>query len=127
MIRYLNGKLVAVKKIKGDDGTDEKYNLRLLREIYFGFKLEHDNLVKILGIYYPPELTEEERTENPPYIVMEFSGENLQNYLKKQGSRLSYEFRRKIILEVAKGLKYLHERNLVHRDLKVFFLLITNS
>ena len=58
---------------------------------------------------------------------MEFSGENLQNYLKKQGSRLSYEFRRKIILEVAKGLKYLHERNLVHRDLKVDFYLLSNS
>ena len=138
MIRYLNGKLVAVKKIKGDDGTDEKYNLHLLREIYFGYKLEHENLVKILGIYYPPELIddddeeedEEEIAEKPPHIVMEYCGENLYHYLdelKNHHSSLTNEFKRKIILEVAKGLKYLHERNLVHRDLKVDFYLLSNS
>ena len=128
MIRYLNGEQVAVKKVEPGNITDmNKFKTRLLREIYFGFKLEHDNLVKILGIYYPPELSEEERMNVLPHIVMEYGGENLDNYLKRQGSRVDWKNKKKIILEIAKGLKYLHERNLVHRDLKVDFYLLSNS
>ena len=120
MVRYYNGKEVAVKILQTYSGDDrEKYLLRLLREIHYGYKLKHDNLVKILGIHYPAGMSEEERSGYTPDIVMEYWGIDLRNYVQKLGSRLQPSFKKKIILDIAKGLQCLHSLGLVHRDLKV--------
>jgi len=121
MVRYYNGKEVAVKILQPYSGDDrEKYLLRLLREIHYGYKLKHDNLVKILGIHYPAGMSEEERSGYTPDIVMEYWGVNLRNFMQKQTSYLQDLMKRKkIILDIAKGLQCLHSLGLVHRDLKV--------
>ena len=47
-------------------------------------------------------------------------GQNLKQYIKEKGP-LSHEIIKNISREILKGLKFLHENNIIHRDLKVLF------
>lgn len=58
--------------------------------------------------------------QNKHYLLMEYiCGSTLQQYVKKRGG-LSQERAVEILLELAKGLNYLHERNnpIIFRDIK---------
>jgi len=60
------------------------------------------------------------------YIVMEFvSGGSLHHYLKKRpGRRLDDQVAKRLFFQVNQGLKYLHDRHVVHRDVKLENLLL---
>lgn len=77
--------------------------------------LYHPNIVRLLNHH---------NTQNHIVIVTEFvSGGELFHELVKQGS-FSEPLTRRIMIQVAEGLKYLHlERGIVHRDLKLENLL----
>ena len=57
--------------------------------------------------------------ENCRGIVTEYmSGGNLNQYLKKFHATLSQRQILEMAISIARGMSYLHSRNLVHRDLK---------
>ena len=71
--------------------------------------LNHPNIVIIYD--YGEE-------EGEYFIVMEYiNGETLKNYIKRQG-KLSLRYVNFIAVNVAKGLAYAHNSNLIHRDIK---------
>ncbi|XP_043720599.1 probable receptor-like protein kinase At1g11050 [Telopea speciosissima] len=121
-----DGTAVAVKQITESDiqgDTEFCYELELISN------LKHRNLVPLRGCC----VTEEDDVERGKqrYLVYEFMPNgNLEDYLfgrmmKKQS--LSWPQRKSIILDVAKGLAYLHygvKPAIYHRDIKATNILL---
>ena len=79
-------------------------------------KLNHKNLTKLEGL---------EKTKNNFYIGLEYSNglnlyEYLKNYMKQNNNNpLDESTVKQIIIQVAKGIKHLHNQNIIHRDIKL--------
>jgi len=83
--------------------------------------LRHPNIVMFLGACTkPPNFA----------IVLEYcSGGTLWSLLQQKSIELSWEDRRQLALDTAKGMNYLHDRPtpILHRDLKSLNLLLDES
>ncbi|KAF0979895.1 hypothetical protein FDP41_001048 [Naegleria fowleri] len=113
---------VAVKVITLDmletDEEDFKKEVRVMNS------LSHPNIVAFYGL----SMCERERR----LIVELVDGGNLQNFiynLRNGNVKATFGRKIKILLDVANGLTYLHQRNpsVVHRDLKPANILVTSS
>jgi len=61
---------------------------------------------------------------------MEYAdGGDLQNYLKKNFNNLSWDNKIDLAFQIAKGLSYLHNENILHKDLVsiVFLFILFNN
>ena len=97
-------------------GTDPDGMRHMLEKFYEEIQLlsrmEHPNIVRFLGLTY-------QQGSSLPVLVMEKMAISLNQYLTthEKGS-ISRERGRKILLDVVKGLVYLHEKiKVAHRDL----------
>jgi calcium-dependent protein kinase len=104
---------VAIKKLyKTLDITTES---EIINEIEILKKLNHPNIVKVLEFY---------KTDQAYYIVSEYcNGGELFN---KAESHLSERQICVIFKQILSGLYYLHSKNIVHRDLKLENILISD-
>ena len=100
---------VAVKVLRGDLSSDEKFVRRFQREAVSASNLSHPNIVEVYdvgednGIYY---------------IVMEYiEGKTLKQLIKKRGS-LTLSEAIDIMLQITDGISEAHNRYIIHRDLK---------
>ena len=104
----LNQQLVAIKKtdIKCFS-TEEIYNLS--REGRLLSKLDHPNIIKIYCYY---------TYENYLYNVMEYAkGGELTQYINST-KNISEEKIKNIFKQIYEAVKYIHNKNIIHRDLK---------
>ena len=110
---YTNEK-VAIKKIyKTLDIITES---EIINEIDILKKLNHPDIVKILEFY---------KTETAYYIISEYcSGGEL---FEKAETHLSENQIAVIFKQILSGLSYLHSNNIVHRDLKLENILISDK
>lgn len=85
------------------------------------YALRHPNIVQFLGISFFENST-------VPVLVMERLDANLESLLT-QTSNLSVHAKINVLLDIAKGLVYLHSRTppIVHRDLTARNVLLTNT
>ena len=59
-----------------------------------------------------------DQNTNELLLVMEYAdGGNLQSYLKKNFNNLSWDNKKDLAFQIAKGLSYLHNENILHKDL----------
>ncbi len=100
---------VAIKVLRGDLSTDEKFVRRFQREALSASSLSHPNIVEMYdvgeddGIYY---------------IVMEYiEGQTLKQLLKKRGN-LTLSEAIDIMLQLTDGMAHAHDSYIIHRDLK---------
>ncbi|CAK0895211.1 unnamed protein product, partial [Prorocentrum cordatum] len=101
---------VAIKKFLFDQGDDEQLAKALVRELEVLSTLNHDNLVRLIGV-----------VESPPCIVMEFChGGVLYDLLYNSAYRVQWKQQLKIACDIAEAMEYLHtlEPPIIHRDLK---------
>lgn len=107
---YNNNKFynVAIKKLNKNALLNDKGEEDAKKEAEIMLRYQHPNLVGSFGIV----------EENGKYmLVMELMKESLDDLLTNN-KNLTIADKYKIIVDVARGLNYLHENDIVHRDLK---------
>lgn len=61
-------------------------------------------------------------------MVMEFmGGKDLFEYLEKRSFKVSEQRAKEISYQIIKGVKYMHEYSIVHRDLKLENVMMTDD
>ena len=110
---------VAIKIIRSDsfpgNALDEVLK-RFEREAKALAKLSHPNIVKVHDYG---------EHEGSPYIVMEYMpGGTLKKIL---GKPVPWQEALRLLLPVARGMEYAHQRGIIHRDIKPANILITES
>lgn len=111
--------IVALKKVRMEQ---EKNGLPVsgLREIAILMDCQHENVVKLREIAVGKSL------ENI-FLVMFYCEQDLASLLDNMQAPFSESQVKCIMLQVFRGLRYLHENFIVHRDLKVSNLLLTDK
>lgn len=100
---------VAVKVLRGDLATDEKFVRRFQREALSASSLSNPNIVEVYDVG-------EDNGEY--YIVMEYiEGKHLKNLIKKRG-KLTVSEAVDIVLQITDGLSVAHDSYIIHRDIK---------
>jgi serine/threonine-protein kinase len=103
------GKQVALKILPPRLASDARYLMRFFREAQMAGRLDHENIVKGLGIG---------EAKGVHYFAMEFvDGENIQEMLTRV-ERFPEDTALKIIVSAARALQHAHEHRLVHQDIK---------
>eukprot|EP00927_Polykrikos_kofoidii_P018830 TRINITY_DN18775_c0_g1_i1.p1 TRINITY_DN18775_c0_g1~~TRINITY_DN18775_c0_g1_i1.p1 ORF type:complete len:829 (+),score=130.79 TRINITY_DN18775_c0_g1_i1:360-2489(+) len=111
-----HGTDVAVKRLRRSGPLSVEFT----REISVLLRLRHPNLVLFMGAC----------TQAPkPLIVSEYcSGGTVFALLhQRRDTALSWAQRLKVAIDVAKGMNFLHRRQVVHRDLKSLNLLLVSQ
>lgn len=108
---------VAIKTIKTEKLKNKVLkNMELEAQTLLG--TNHPNIVRLYGI---------KRSSGHIFLIFEYcKGGDMSIFLRKHG-KLSEPIARHFLLQLASGLLYLHERNLIHRDLKPQNLLLTSE
>ena len=100
---------VAVKIISRD--KTEESDMRLIyNELEIMKIVSHPNIVSLIDLF---------ETDENIFIVMDYyKGGDLTSYLDSHNGYLTEQALAKLIYQICKGIKYLHEYGIVHRDLK---------
>ncbi|KAI4314699.1 hypothetical protein L6164_027583 [Bauhinia variegata] len=109
---------VAIKVLKPERTSTEMLR-EFAQEVYIMRKIRHKNVVQFIGACTrPPNLC----------IVTEFmSGGSVYDFLHKQRGVFKLPSLLKVAIDVSKGMNYLHQNNIIHRDLKTANLLMDEN
>jgi len=117
----LDGKAVAVKKLKH---YSPRFSSTLIKCYQPTFHLEHENLVKVLGICPKSGLIVMEYCEK---VIENCTVHTLNDVLLQLGNRIPIQLRLLALCDVAEGLSYLHSQGVVHGDIKPHNVLVVGE
>jgi hypothetical protein len=112
---------IADKRIDLFNNTNKNVIKEFQREIKILLSISHPYLVFFYGVIIEPKYLS---------IIMEYcSGGDLYDLLKNKKIDLPWKLRKKILLQIAIGMNFLHshEPPIIHRDLKSLNILLTND
>jgi serine/threonine-protein kinase len=112
-------RIVAIKTINLSLNKEElaEYEARFQQEIKAAGRFSHPNIVTIYDVG---------RTDEVAYMAMEFlNGRELKDLLAA-GQRPGVETAVDLIVQVADGLAFAHEHEIVHRDIKPSNIMVIN-
>ena len=112
--------LYATKKMDRKYADQPHVSKYLKNEISILRELNHINIVKLEDVKI---------TQNHYYLVMEFcNGGSLSDCLKKYQQKFGKPFSEEIVQylmkQIVNGIKYIHSRHIIHRDLKLDNILV---
>ncbi|TYI41189.1 hypothetical protein ES332_A01G002500v1 [Gossypium tomentosum] len=109
---------VAIKVLK-PERVDADIQKDFAQEVFIMRKVRHKNVVQFIGACTkPPTLC----------IVTEFMcGGSVYDYLHKQKGVFKLRSLLKVAIDVSKGMSYLHQNEIIHRDLKAANLLMDEN
>ena len=113
LARHPDFGLVAYKKPTTQIGDEKEWN-RFKKEIQIQKRLEHQNIVKLLD------------ADTGIGIYMEYM-EHGSVDIFTENFEVSWEWKSQILLDVSKGMSYLHGRDIIHGDLKCQNILIDST
>jgi eukaryotic-like serine/threonine-protein kinase len=109
---------VAVKVLRGDLATDEKFVRRFQREALSASSLNHPNIVEMYDVG---------EDDGNFYIVMEYvDGKNLKQLIKRR-TKLSLTEVVDIMKQLTDGIAHAHDSFIIHRDIKPQNMLILDN
>jgi len=110
-----NGLDVAIKCLRIAN-LNNPSEIEFLQEVLILRRVNHENILRFYGAC----------TKHPYYcIVTEYMpGGNLYDFLHKHNNFLDLITILKIAISISKGMDYLHQNDIIHRDLKTANLLI---
>ena len=113
------GRIVALKRLRRDLRGRRSAGRTLEHEAQIGLLFDHPNVIEVLDFVLEPE----------PTMVMEyFPSRNLKvRVLSPRGDRLLTYHARKVVLQMADALIHVHERGIIHMDLKPENYLLSES
>ena len=117
-IHKLTGKYVAIKcirkKIMKDKHSSEKVN----REISILKMMKHKSVIRLYETF-----------ESETYFLLVFElcvGGDLLSYVRKR-RKLNEEISKVIFIQILEGLRYIHTKNVLHRDIKLDNILLNSE
>lgn len=114
-LHILTGRIVAIKSFNKTKFTDQKSKNKIMNEIKIMKSLKHFSVVKLLDTI---------ETEKYILLVMEnVLGGDLLTFIKKR-NKLPEKTAKFIFKQLLQSLKYIHNKNIVHRDIKLDNILI---
>lgn len=117
-VHIKTGEVVAVKVISKEKLGSQKLQENLDREISIMKNFTHPNVVRLLDNF---------SSGRHIYLVIEHcAGGDLAGYIRRYG-RLSEAVVRNFLVQLARGLQFLHSINIIHRDIKPQNLLLSDS
>ncbi|XP_053674406.1 cyclin-dependent kinase 10 [Anopheles nili] len=116
-----SNEIVALKKVRIDqDIFKDGFPISGLREIQILKNCNHENVVRLKEVVVGNSL-------ESIFLVMEFCEQDLASLLDNMDSPFSESQVKCLIIQLLKGLKHLHSNYIIHRDLKVSNLLLTDN
>lgn len=113
------GKIYALKKVRMQDEKDG-LPISSLREINLLLNISHKNIVSLKEVAVGRRL-------DSIFLVMEYCEQDLASLLDNMHTKFTEAQVKCILLQVLEGLDFLHSHFIIHRDLKVSNLLMTDD
>ena len=109
---YYNRDSDSMHILLGSEGNDKMmnaYKAKFIKEAQTIANLHHPNIIRIFDVF---------EENNTAYYAMEYiDGESLNAKVKREGA-LAEDMAVKYIRDVASALRYIHNRNIMHLDVK---------
>ena len=114
-----NNRFLALKKIN-EKNLNNKEKIYLQNEINILRMINHPNIIKLYSVKKKPDFT---------YLVIEYCNggslrNNLYEYINKYGKPFPEKLVQKLMKQILLGVKSIHDKGIIHRDLKLGNILI---
>ena len=113
-LHVASGRLVAIKTFNKKNLKNKHARNKIKHEIEMLSRLRHPFITQIYDSF---------ETEKHIFIVMEYICGDLLGFIRKRG-KLSESVTKVIFKQLIEGLKYIHRKKIVHRDIKLDNILI---
>lgn len=122
------GKRLNMAQLSLTGGNAQRMLQKFVSECELLNELRHPNIVQFLGLCFLPNLRVHSDSMQQPVMVMECIDDDLYHLLDSQAN-IHLSTKVSILLDVSRGLVYLHNHNpsVVHRDLTSSNILLTKS
>ncbi|KRH92901.1 Polo-like serine/threonine protein kinase, partial [Pseudoloma neurophilia] len=107
---------VCLKIVKKSEISSDRLREKLSSEIYIQKSLNHKNIVKLFHTFANDIFI---------FMIMEVCDSSLSDLLK-QNKKIRESHTKKFILQLLSSIEYLHSVNVVHRDIKLSNILLSN-
>ena len=113
--------LVALKQIKFNEEKNKKegFPITAMREIILMKQLNHKNILSLKEIVVSPK--------KETYLVFEYMDFDFLRLINDHKIKFKPEHVKNIMYQILQGMKYLHEKRIVHRDIKCANILINKK
>ena len=115
----ISGDIVALKRVRMEKDK-EGLPISSLREISLLLQLKNENIVKLKEVVVGRPL-------EYVFLVMEYCEQDLASLLDNMTTPFTEAQIKCLLIQLLQGVRYLHDNFIIHRDIKVSNLLLTNQ